>query len=53
MHEKLNNKIEVEYEAIDENIAEIQRRLTQISSSIELIRYLNYLTNSFIINNDK
>jgi len=42
MKNKIDNKIETEYEAIEENFTEIQKRLTQISSSIELIRYLNY-----------
>ena len=42
MKNKIDNKIETEYEAIEENFAEIQKRLIQISSSIELIRYLNY-----------
>ena len=45
MKNKLNNKIETEYNAIEENITEIQRCLTQISSSVELIRYLNYFEN--------
>jgi len=42
MKNKIDNKIETEYEAIEENFTEIQKRLTQISSSIELIRYLHY-----------
>lgn len=46
MKNKIENKIETEYEAIEENIAEIQKKLTQISSSIELIRYLNYFENN-------
>jgi len=45
---KLENKIETEYEAIDENILEIQKRLSEINSSIELIRYLNYLKSKMI-----
>ena len=49
---KLENKIEAEYEAIDENMGEIQKRLTQIASSIELIRYLKYLKTKFTDNDN-
>ena len=48
MKNKIANKIESEYDAIDENMAEIQRLLSQINSSVELIRYLNYLDNTYI-----
>lgn len=47
MKKRIINKIDAEYEAIEENILEIQQRLTQISSSIDLIRYLDYLENTF------
>lgn len=43
----MKNKIEAEYNSIDENMAEIQKRLTQIASSTELIRYLKYLKSNF------
>lgn len=39
---KINNRIKAEYESIEENFAEIQRLINQITSSVDLIRYLNY-----------
>ena len=42
---KIESKIETEYDAIYENIAGILKKINEINSSIELIRYLNYLKN--------